>query len=73
VTGSGNRLRRVSVRVGGGWRSLTRTDYNYWIAQSGLGRGPFTLRVEDVEGHRVSVPGVRLAPGVLQRTSVRMY
>ena len=73
VDGTGNRLRSVEIRTDSGWRALQRSDYGYWIAQSGLGTGPFTVRVSDVAGHRVTASGIRLAPGAVQRTTVRLY
>jgi expansin (peptidoglycan-binding protein) len=73
VGNTGNRLRSVAVRFGSAWRPLERQDYNYWLAPQGAGEGPFTLRVQDVEGHVAVVPGVRLSPGAVQRTNVRLY
>lgn len=73
VDNSGNRLRSVQVAVGGGWRWLGRTDFGYWLAPSGAGAGPFTVRVTDVAGHTAVAKGVRLAPGQVQQTSVRLY
>jgi expansin len=73
VDGAGNRLRSVEVRTGSRWRALQRSDYGYWIAQSGLGTGPFTVRVTDVAGHRATATRVRLTPGAVQRTAVRLY
>ena len=73
VDNAGNRLRSVEVQVGGRWRALSRTDYGYWLAAGGAGAGPFTVRVTDVAGHGVVVRDVRLAPGQVQRTSMRLY
>jgi expansin (peptidoglycan-binding protein) len=73
VDDAGNRLRTVEVKAGSGWQVLTRTDYGYWLAPSGAGAGPFTVRVTDVVGHRAVAHGVRLAPNAVQRTSVRLY
>jgi expansin (peptidoglycan-binding protein) len=73
VDNAGNRLRSVEVTSGSGWRFLTRSDYGYWVAESGAGTGPWTVRVTDVAGHRVLVRAVRLAPGQVQRTSARLY
>jgi len=42
---TGNPLSSVQVRTSSGWQSLQRADYNYWIAQSGAGPGPFTVRL----------------------------
>jgi expansin (peptidoglycan-binding protein) len=73
VDNAGNRLRSVEVKAGSSWRALQRTDYGYWLAPGGAGPGPFTVRVTDVVGHRAVTSGVRLAPGVVQRTGVRLY
>ena len=73
VDGTGNRLRSVEIKTGGGWKSLQRTDYGYWLAPSGAGAGPFTVRVTDVAGHRATASGIRLAPSAVQRTGVRLY
>jgi expansin (peptidoglycan-binding protein) len=73
VDGTGNRLRSVEVRAGSSWRSLQRTDYGYWLAPSGAGPGPLSVRVTDVAGHRATATGIRIAPGAVQRTGVRLY
>jgi expansin (peptidoglycan-binding protein) len=73
VDGTGNRLRSVAIRSGSRWTALTRTDYGYWLAPSGAGAGPFTVRVTDVAGHRATTGGIRLAPARVQRTAVRLY
>ncbi len=66
---TGNPLASVQVEsAAGGWRDLVRADYNYWIASSGAGDGPFTVRLTDTAGHRVTVRGVALEPGVVQGT-----
>jgi expansin (peptidoglycan-binding protein) len=71
---TGNPLASVQVESApGGWRDLVRADYDYWIASSGAGDGPFTVRVTDTAGHRVTVRGVALEPGVVQDTGIRMY
>ncbi|SBT52726.1 expansin EXLX1 family cellulose-binding protein [Micromonospora auratinigra] len=69
----GNPLRSVEVRQGAGWRAATRQDYNYWLIDSGAGPGPYTLRVTDTAGHRAVATGIRLRPGQVQRSTVRMY
>jgi expansin (peptidoglycan-binding protein) len=73
VDGAGNRLRSVEVRSGSHWTRLHRTGYGYWEAPSGVGDGPFTVRVTDVAGHRATTAAIRLAPGAVQRTAVRLY
>jgi expansin (peptidoglycan-binding protein) len=69
----GNALRSVEVSGGATWKALSRTDYNYWLAPSGAGKGPFSVRVTDVRGHRVTVRGIALRPGLVQRSTVLMY
>ncbi|MCB9594329.1 MAG: hypothetical protein H6719_16480 [Sandaracinaceae bacterium] len=44
--------------AGGSWRSIPRLDYNFFVADWGLGPGPYALRVTDVHGHVVSDEGV---------------
>jgi len=71
---TGNPLASVQVQsTPGGWRDLVRADYNDWIAASGAGSGPFTVRLTDTAGHQVAVHGVTLEPGVVQDTGIRMY
>ena len=72
---TGNPLASVQVRSesGGGWYSLVRASYNYWVAQSGVGTGPFTVRLTDTQGHVVTVQGIALSPGVTQGTGTWMY
>jgi expansin (peptidoglycan-binding protein) len=73
VIDHGNPLASVEVRYGGGWQALRHTDYNYWLAESGAGPGPFTVRVTDTAGHQVTAAGIALSPQVVQRTTVWMY
>jgi expansin len=71
---TGNPLASVQVETAsGGWVSLARASYNYWIAQSGAGAGPFTVRLTDTEGNQVTVHNVALDPGAVQSTGVYMY
>ena len=75
ATNTGNPLASVAVQSasGGGWHDLARASYNYWIASSGAGDGPFTVRLTDTAGHQVTVHGITLSPGVLQDTGTSMY
>jgi expansin len=71
---TGNPLASVQVEsAAGGWRDLVRADYDYWIAASGAGDGPFTVRLTDTAGHQVTARGVALKPDVVQDTGIRMY
>jgi expansin (peptidoglycan-binding protein) len=75
ATNTGNPLASVAVQSasGGGWHDLARASYNYWIAQSGAGDGPFTVRLTDTAGHQVTAGGITLSPGVMQDTGTSMY
>ncbi|WP_233513868.1 expansin EXLX1 family cellulose-binding protein, partial [Micromonospora craterilacus] len=75
VANHGNPLRSVEVRQGssGAWRAANRESYNYWLIASGAGPGPYQIRVTDTRGHRVTATGVRMTPGQVQRSTVRMY
>jgi len=74
VMNAGNPVASVQVETGsGGWLDLARASYNYWIAQSGAGPGPFTVRVTDTFGHQVTLHDVALEPGVVQDTGTWMY
>ena len=68
----GNPLASVELKAGGGWRSLSRSDYGYWIAEN-AGTGPFTVRLTDVYGAQATATGIRLAAGQVQHTSTRLY
>lgn len=55
----------------GGWKSVPRADYNYFIDAGGMGPGPFDFRVTDTLGNVVEDRGVPLieagdAPGAGQ-------
>lgn len=49
----------------GGWKSVMRADYNYFIDEGGMGPGPFDFRVTDVEGNVVEDLGVPLGDGAV--------
>jgi expansin (peptidoglycan-binding protein) len=72
--GNGNPI--TSVRVSSasrGGQDLARASYNYWLAPSGMGAGPFTVQLTDSAGHQVTVTGISLTPGVVQPTGTSMY
>ena len=73
IDNTGNPLASVQVQTSSGWLSLARASYNYWIAQSGAGPGPFTVRLTDTQGHQATVSGITLSPGVAQPTGTWMY
>lgn len=73
VVNHGNPLRSVEVRSGSSWRAPERAEYNYWIYESGLGPGPYTIRITDVYGQRTTASGIKMAPEQVQKTSARLY
>ncbi|WP_083983744.1 expansin EXLX1 family cellulose-binding protein [Actinomadura hibisca] len=72
VTGHGNPLARVEVRQGDRWRELSRGMDNQWTA-TGLGGGPFTVRVTDRYGGRAVARDIALSPGRSQSSDARLY
>jgi len=74
VMNTGNAVASVQVQsTSGGWLNLTRTNWDGWIAQSGAGPGPFTIKVTDTLGHQATVSGVALDPGAVVGTGTSMY
>ena len=74
VMNAGNPVTAVAVRgPSGGWQDLARASFNYWIAASGAGPGPFSVRVTDSLGHQVTAHGIAIEPGVVQSTGDWMY
>jgi expansin (peptidoglycan-binding protein) len=53
-------VRALEAQVNGQWVALERQDYNYFVAASGLGTGPFTLRVTATDGQTLTESGVAL-------------
>ncbi|MBL8956333.1 MAG: hypothetical protein JNK82_36505 [Myxococcaceae bacterium] len=51
---------KVEGQKGGAWVTLSRTDYNYFLAESGLGEGPIALKLTADDGTVVegSLPAV---------------
>ncbi|MGB1905963.1 MAG: expansin EXLX1 family cellulose-binding protein [Spongiibacter sp.] len=47
----------------GAYQPLPREPYNYFIAHSGMGHGPYDFRLTDFTGHTVELHGVTLQPG----------
>ena len=71
---NGNPLATVAVSQGsGGWQELSRTTYGYWLASSGAGPGPFSVRLTDSLGHQATMHGITISPGVVQPTGTSMY
>ena len=70
VIGHRNPVARLEVHTGGGWRSLPRTDYNYFLAADGAGCGS-TIRITDIYGQQLTIGGISVSPDVAQPTAVQ--
>ncbi|WP_030058536.1 MULTISPECIES: expansin EXLX1 family cellulose-binding protein [Streptomyces] len=70
VIGHRNPVAALEVQSGGGWRQLTRTDYNYFLSPDGSGCGG-SIRVTDVYGEQLTVDGLAVKPDVVQPTRVQ--
>ena len=68
--GHRNPVARLEVQTGGGWRQLPRTEYNYFISDSGSGCGG-SIRVTDIYGEQLTITGIALRPDVAQPTGVQ--
>jgi expansin (peptidoglycan-binding protein) len=55
----------VEAKDGSGeYSEISRVDYNYFVETSGLGAGPYSLRVTDTRGHIVEDTGIALGDNV---------
>ncbi|WP_033347561.1 expansin EXLX1 family cellulose-binding protein [Kitasatospora aureofaciens] len=70
VIGHRNPVAALEVRTAGGWRQLTRTDYNYFLSPDGGGCGG-PIRVTDIYGEQLTVDGIALRPDVVQSARVQ--
>ncbi|MBO3739699.1 hypothetical protein J5X75_19490 [Actinoplanes sp. NEAU-H7] len=68
-----NLLSTVKVASGGGsFKTAHRTDYNYWLVDGGAGPGPYKIKITDVYGNTATLTGIRMSPGTVQKTGVRL-
>ncbi|GGN67518.1 hypothetical protein GCM10010112_31000 [Actinoplanes lobatus] len=68
-----NLLSSVKVASGGGaFKTAHRTDYNYWLIDAGAGPGPYKIKITDVYGNTATLTGIRMSPGTVQKTGVRI-
>jgi expansin (peptidoglycan-binding protein) len=70
VIGHRNPVAALEVRAAGGWRRLSRTDYNYFLSADGTGCGG-ALRIIDIYGEQLTVDGIAVRPDVAQPTGVQ--
>ncbi len=62
VVGHKTPLAKLEARQGDAWVEVPRLDYNYFVADQGLGEGPYDLRITDVLGQSVEDSGIPLVP-----------
>lgn len=53
-------IAKVEAMSGSAYADIPRVDYNYFVQSSGLGPGPYALRVTDTRGHVLDDTGVPL-------------
>ncbi|HMQ31268.1 MAG TPA: expansin EXLX1 family cellulose-binding protein [Chloroflexaceae bacterium] len=57
-----NPVATLEYRNGAGqWVQVPRTDYNFFVRESGMGPGPYTFRVTDIYGNQLIDSGIRHA------------
>ena len=57
-------IAKLEALQGDAYVSIPRLDYNYFVQASGLGPGPYTLRVTDTRGHTVEDTSIALGDAV---------
>ena len=68
-----NALTKLEVQDGSGaFADVPRLDYNYFVAPSGMGTGPYTLRVTDDRGQSVVESNVVLGDGLVRTGSQQL-
>lgn len=61
IRNSNNAILSVEAKVDGAYVAGERADYNFFIFASGLGEGPYALRVTDVYGNVLEDPAIPFA------------
>lgn len=51
------------VQKGGAWVKVGRLSYNFFVDASGMGKGPYTFRVTDIYGQKVTDTGIAFKEG----------
>ena len=57
-------IAKLEAMQGSGFVAIQRLDYNYFVQASGLGAGPYALRVTDTRGHVLDDSGIALGDDV---------
>ena len=53
-------LKKLEVKQNGNYVELPKEYYNYFIAQNGLGEGPYDIRLTDIYGHVIEETSIPL-------------
>ncbi len=53
---------KVEYLTASGFKNLERVSYNYFLDPTGMGPGPYTLRVTDIYGNTLTDSGIALVP-----------
>jgi expansin (peptidoglycan-binding protein) len=53
-----NRVAKLEYDVAGEYHEVARTDYNYFVQDSGMGPGPYDFRVTDIYGNVLEDSGI---------------
>jgi expansin len=56
-------VRSLEVQQGAAWVNVAREDFNFFVQPSGLGPGPYTLRITGSDGQQLTESGVMLGEG----------
>ncbi|HEU0030583.1 MAG TPA: expansin EXLX1 family cellulose-binding protein [Kofleriaceae bacterium] len=65
-------IAKLEARDGSGaYQALPRADYNYFVDDTGLGDGPYALRVTDTRGHVLEDMAIALGDNVARTGSAQ--
>jgi len=56
-------ITKVEYKDNGQWKALVRKPYNYFVADQGMGPGPYDIRVTDVYGQVIEDKNIPLQDG----------
>ncbi len=61
----------IEAKQGSAYTALAKQTYNYYVASSGLGVGPYDLRVTDERGQVLEDPSIPLGNGTTENGSAQ--
>ena len=65
-------IAKLEAMQGSAYVAIPRLDYNYFVQASGLGPGPYTLRVTDTRGHTIEDADIALGDSVTRTGSQQL-